>query len=237
MYVFLIECDPGNTLGGSCIRDLVNTAYHLNCPNINVFTTNPVDKSKFPSQCSFHKFERKPIEDIVSTIPNNTTIFVLISGHGYQIQDKTNNELDGMDEYIKTKTTKLLDNDLRDIFILPLQYKKNVKFVGLIDTCHSGSMFDLDYMYNGNTWVIDTKRKPVNVDAVSIGACRDNQLDNCDIGNIGFGGSLTVHMIDNNLMKDMVDKTKHITIFEKMKKILGKLHQTPVLQKCNNHEI
>ena len=232
MFVFLIECDPKNSLGGSCIRDLINTASHINSPNTFVFTTNGVEKSEFPSQCKFYSLERKQLEEMVSNVPDNTTIFVLISGHGYQTHYHSNDEIDGKDEYIKTKKGLLLDDDLREIFVCSLQTKKNVNFIGLVDTCHSGSMFDLDYAYNGNDWVVDTKRQPILVDAVSLSACRDNQLDNCDIGDVGFGGSLTVHMIDNNLMKDMLDKSKHYTVYIKMKQILAKLNQTPVLQKC-----
>ena len=44
----------------------------------------------------------------------------------------------------------------------------------------------------------DSNREPCinnNFNALSIGACSDNQLDNCDIGDIGYGGALTVHMM------------------------------------------
>ena len=231
----LIEADPSNSLGGSCINDLIYTANYLEgfVNEINILTTSNIDDSrvrKFPRHCNFFLFDKQILIDLLNNISDNSTIFVLISGHGYQKIDLSNDEIDGKDEYIRSKKSIILDDDLRDIFIVPLKEKNNINFIGMIDTCHSGSMFDLDYSFNGNEWIIDTKRELLNVNAISIGACKDNQLDNCDLGNIGFGGSLTVHMIDNDLIKDLFDLKKVKNTYFKLLKILKKLNQTPVLQ-------
>ena len=92
-------------------------------------------------------------------------------------------------------------------------------------------MFDLDFRYTKGSWLKDTNRDLISINAISIGACLDNQLDNCDIGNIGFGGALTVHLIDNNLIKHLL-KGEEIYVFNKLEKIFKNLRQTPVLQKC-----
>ena len=63
------------------------------------------------------------------------------------------------------------------------------------------------------------------------GWCLDNQWNNCDRGNIGFGGALTVHLIDNKLIKHLL-KGEEIYVFNKLEKIFKNLRQTPVLQKC-----
>ena len=231
----LIEADPSNSLGGSCINDLIYTANYLEdyVKEINILTTSNLDDlkiSKFPKKSNFYIFDKETLIDLLKNISDNSTIFVLISGHGYQKKDLSNDEIDGKDEYIRSKKSIILDDDLRDIFIVPLKEKNNINFIGMIDTCHSGSMFDLDYSFNGNEWIIDTKRELLNVNAISIGACKDNQLDNCDVGNIGFGGSLTVHMIDNDLIKDLFDLKKVKNIYFNLLRILKKLNQTPVLQ-------
>jgi len=230
--LFLIECDPGNSLGGSCIRDLYNTANHMNYSNIYVFTTNKPDKKKFPIHSEFFILNILNLKKCMSKIKNKSTIIVLISGHGYQMKDREGDELDGMDEYIKDKQEIIKDDQLREIFICPLINKSQINFIGLVDTCHSGTMFDLDYSYNGQRWLKDTNRAAINVDAISLSACRDNQLDNCDIGNIGYGGALTVHLLDNNFLKDIINK-KHIEVYNKLKIIFKKLGQTPILQKCS----
>ena len=232
----LLEADDKNSLGGSCLNDLINMSNYLynninEIDNIFILTTKRIsNKNKFPKICNFKIFEDKDVlRNIVNNLTHNSQLFVLISGHGYQIKDISNDEIDLFDEYIKSKNQIVLDDDLREIFILPIK-KKNIKFIGIVDTCHSGTMFDLDYSYIGNKWIKDTKRDLYEVDAISIGACQDNQLDNCDLGNIGFGGSLTVHLIDNNLVKDLFNVNKVKSVFNKLSKIMIKLKQTPVLQ-------
>lgn len=231
MYLFLIECDFYNTLGGSCLRDLKNVSNHLDSENIFVFTTNPVITNGFPKKTEFFNLNVNNLKKCIAKVKDKSTVITLISGHGYQIKDKSGDELDGMDEYIKTSNSVILDDDLRDLFILSLSKKQNIKFIGLIDTCHSGTMFDLDYRYTKESWSKDTNRDLISINAISIGACLDNQLDNCDIGEIGFGGALTVHLIDNNLIKHLLEG-EEIYVFNKLKKIFKNLRQTPVLQKC-----
>ena len=59
-YCLLMETDPNNSLGGSCIRDLYNTANYLvnkvnNIEKIFILTTsilNNENKSNFPSICN-----------------------------------------------------------------------------------------------------------------------------------------------------------------------------------------
>ena len=202
LYCILIEADCGSTLGGSCTRDLYNTANYLydkveKLKTINILSTKKIEnKDNFPSICEYDilKNFKKQTEDIIKNIPNNTTLFVMISGHGYQRVDKTNNEIDNMDEYIRTCNETIIDNDLWDIFIKSMN--KNINFVGMCDTCHSGSMFDLDYEYENNKWITATKRQPIERNAISIGACRDNQMDNCIVGDtLGYGGALTIFII------------------------------------------
>ena len=231
MYLFLIECDSSNSLGGSCLRDLKNMSNHIHSDKIFVFTTNPINTNGFPEKTEFFNLDVNNLKKCIAKVNDHSTVMTLISGHGYQMKDRSGDELDGMDEYIKTSNSIILDDDLRNIFILPLSKKQNIKFIGLIDTCHSGTMFDLDFRYKKGSWFKDTNRDLISINAISIGACLDNQLDNCDIGNIGFGGALTVHLIDNNLVKYLL-KGEEIYVFNKLEKIFKNLRQTPVLQKC-----
>lgn len=231
VHLFLIECDPSNSLGGSCVRDLYNTAHHVNSAFIYVFTTSIPPMDKFPKQAEFYTTNIMEFKKCVNKVRNGETMVVLISGHGYQMRDNDGDEIDGMDEYIKTRTGIIKDDMLRRVFITPLLTKPLCRFIGLVDTCHSGTMFDLDYSFNGKNWIKDTKRDDIKVDAISIGACRDNELDNCDVGTIGYGGALTIHLIDNNLIRTLINN-KGEEVYHKLKKIFKTLNQCPVLQKC-----
>ena len=229
IHVILIECDPGNTLGGSCTRDVMNMAAHLNgwANTINIFTTSKMTSA--PPNAICHKLEVAQLKQVVALIPPKSDVLVHISGHGYQRRDASHDEMDGFDEYVRTGNGILLDDDLRELFLVALR-PKGVRFVGLVDTCHSGTMFDLDYTLTQSGWKVDTRRELLPMDAISIGACTDRQLDQCDVGNVGFGGSLTVHMIDTGMVKPLFDRAQVKRVHRRLGAILGKLGQSPVLQ-------
>ena len=94
-------------------------------------------------------------------------------------------------------------------------------------------MFDLDYSWNGNSWISNTKRDKIYRNAISIGACTDSQLDNCDIGEtIGFGGSLTIQLIENDYLCKLFEfnEQQFIEIHNHIKKKLQYFRQQPVIQ-------
>lgn len=232
----LLEVDPVNSLGGSCQRDLFNMALHLkkidNNIKINILhSSNKLNKSRFPKDCLFEKIGnwREQFTRLTKDLPENSTLFVMISGHGYQVGDKNNDEIDGKDEQIHTSGGYIIDDDLHKYFVDNIP--NNVKFIGICDTCHSGSMFDLKVSWDGKKWV-GTGEELDHI-ALSMGACLDNQLANCDVGNIvGFGGALSIHLIENNLVKRLFsDKQQDwIYAYDKIKKIFKKLNQIPTLQ-------
>ena len=92
--------------------------------------------------------------EITKQIDDNSFFFVSISGHGYQIKMRmVMKKMDMMNIYQWVKE-KLLDDNLWEIFINNLsKIKKNIKFIGLTDTCHSGTMYDLAFNYSNNKWI------------------------------------------------------------------------------------
>ena len=138
---------------------------------------------------------------------NNCVVIVYLSGHGYQTHDLNYDEADGLDEYIIGQNGEIiLDDNIKSWLVDNLP--TNVRFIGIADTCHSSSMFDL----NGQKGCI------------SIGACADNELENCDVGEkIGFGGALTIQllesMIDNKCLLEYLIVNFNINI-DKVQQIL-----------------
>nr|QBK88734.1 MAG: hypothetical protein LCMiAC01_04160 [Mimivirus LCMiAC01] len=234
MYAILIEADPSSSLGGSCLRDLWNTATYLHkkysSMSIFVYTNKQLthtNLSKFPNICKFnviHDFKNQ-LKNVMNNVNNGDTVFVLISGHGYQTPDRNNDETDGRDEYIRTNSGVLLDDDIHKIFISKNTKASLVKFVGLCDTCRSGTMFDLDNTWNGQT--------NINPKIYALGACQDNQLAACDIAeHVGFGGALTVHMLEHDYLSMLIDGDINDIkkVYHGMKKILSAFGQVPVFQ-------
>jgi hypothetical protein len=74
----------------------------------------------------------------------------------------------------------------------------SVKSVCFIDTCHSGTMLDLEYMSNnGMTFHRSPLKNIQRPDSVCISACSDSELAGEDIGHYGgWGGKLTCALLD-----------------------------------------
>ena len=121
-----------------------------------------------------------------------------------------------LDEYISYGNGIIVDNEMYSLLVSKLSFTKRT--ICLADTCHSGTIFD-------NT--------VNNTNVYSISACLDNQLDSCDIGNnTGFGGALTVHLLDepnaiSTLLLGNNDDIKNL--IKKIENIMKPLGQAPNL--------
>ena len=122
-------------------------------------------------------------------------------------------EISGMSEYIMIKNECVMDYELFDV--INNRLNTNLTFA-LIDTCHSGTMLDLDYIsYDG---VIFTRSKTIqnqnNSNIVCISACNDYETVGEDISNFGgWGGKLTCYFLDYMEIRDslnIVHFFKHI---------------------------
>lgn len=224
LNVLFIEADNQRNLGGSCMRDIKNlnefltrSGYDLSKRRQTLFLS--IDNNKMNNcENDYLKNYRTRFQSFVSNIKDNDKTFICISGHGYQKYSQKSEEKDSMDEYISFGEGLITDNLLYDMLINKLKDKCN-RIVCLADTCHSGTMFDLD------------EKKSNKRNVFSISACLDNQLDSCDISNVGFGGSLTVHLLDipNSLKILLEDDENSIkNIVKSLEEKLALLNQKPV---------
>jgi metacaspase-1 len=121
-------------------------------------------------------------QDIVS----GDSIYLHYSGHGTQIKDTNNDEKDGQDECLVpmdwTTAGVITDDLLRSEFLDRIPVGVTVRAV--IDSCHSGTMFDLPFSYRGPLWSPSAPRlnefqrtsRPYNgPDVLMFSGCRDNQ--------------------------------------------------------------
>jgi len=232
VHVLLIEADNVRSLGGSCVRDIVNMDKYVSefSSKTNIkrgqtyvlsIDNNPTIQSKFVRQnIVFDKLSnyKAMFTAFTNSVKETDYVVVLVSGHGYQCASKTTEEADRMDEYISHGGGNILDNDIYSLLVSKLYKAK--KAVCLADTCHSGTLFDI-------------VNKPNVTNVFSISACLDNQLDSCDIGNnTGFGGSLTVHLLDiDNAMKTLLlGTTSEINaLVGNLGNVLKSLGQKPML--------
>ena len=231
VHVLLIESDNMRSLGGSCLRDIVNIDYYVNefskQTNITrgqtiVLTIDNDTKiqSKFTTKNNIVFDKLNNYKSIFTTFTNNVKqndyAIILVSGHGYQTTSKTSEETDKLDEYIAYNGGIILDNELNALLVSKLGKTKRTFCLG--DTCHSGTLFDIN-----NTIP----------NVYSLSACLDNQLDSCDIGyNAGFGGALTVQLLDiANSIKTLLlgQKNEINALVSKLSSKLILLKQKPLL--------
>ena len=194
-----------------------------------MYTNSKISKTHFPAGCHYYIIDniKNQTEKVISSLSPNSTLFVLFSGHGYQTIDRTGDEKDGRDEYVRTRQGMLLDDDIHDMFL----YRPDISVVAMVDVCHSGSLCDLEYSYTGS-WA-NNRGKKCQTKALVLGACQDSQLENCDITETyGYGGALTVHMLENDLLKHLIscNKKEIIQAYARIKNILAAYRQEPVLQ-------
>jgi hypothetical protein len=80
----------------------------------------------------------------------NDALFLHYSGHGGQTEDLDGDEEDGSDEVIYPVDFKtaghIVDDQIHELVVKPLQ--PGVRLTAIFDSCHSGSVLDLPYLYS-----------------------------------------------------------------------------------------
>lgn len=243
-YAILIECDNTRSLGQACQRDTVNIRNRLLLNieykwQIFILTFTPEYYAK--RKITENVFSNILLQDILKKCVDCKTLYIHISGHGYNTLDNTKQEVDGRSEYIVLPRERLMDFHFYNL--LRIHIPRNTRLRITVDTCHSGTFSNFQYQLFKNFSNKNAVRnpKPYFTNAWSISSCTDQQQSMNDIGNIsGFGGSLTVHLLDtfesnssNACFERFVysDKTWDIVIscLIKLEEILIKLRQVPIL--------
>ncbi|KAI0643988.1 caspase domain-containing protein [Trametes meyenii] len=121
---------------------------------------------------------------LVKGAHTHDSLFFHYSGHGGQIKDKDGDEIDGYDEIIFPLDYKsagyITDDDMHAIMVKKLP--TGCRLTALFDSCHSGSILDLPYLYSSDgrvkgsqvtdRWV---EYKSTPADVISWSGCKDSQ--------------------------------------------------------------
>lgn len=222
MNTIIIDCDPWNSLGNSVKNDIVNVVKYVK----NTFDSGLyiVSDNCFDIGISI---KTKDFASKVNEIKKkSSTLFVIITGHGSQINDTHGDEDDRLDEYIVIGKEMWTDDKLHDLFLTTNTYK----FIGIVDTCHSGTMFDMIYEHRKGKKIFNKLWKPTidtwTTDARCISACSDNETSVCDDN----GGSLIQCLLSKGFIKDIVNEVNTDKIFDTVYEELLPLGQHIVLQ-------
>lgn len=187
----------------------LNTPYELNgCID---------DTSRMKTFLSSHGFnDFKILTDLTNLKPTKTNIlnelknliigskagdvlFFYFSGHGSYTYDRNNDETDGKDEMIISSDLQgVIDDELKSI--LQNNVPREVTIIGLFDSCHSGSIFDLKFNYldsnNYDKYSENNKVSECQGNVIMISGCMDAQTSAEALIDNKAQGAMTWSFID-----------------------------------------
>lgn len=87
---------------------------------------------------------------LVEGSESGDSLVFYFSGHGLRQPDFNDDEKDGFDETICPvdfmQEGMILDNEINSTIVRPL--KKGITLHAIVDACHSGTVLDLEYIYD-----------------------------------------------------------------------------------------
>lgn len=124
------------------------------------------------------------------------------SGHGTQVRDLNGDEKDGRDEAICclndtcSSYSTIIDDELRSE--LAAKIPNGSLLFGTMDCCHSGTVIDLPYKYDGTS--VEVSALELNRKVYVISGCQDNQTSaDAYIGGLNVGATTAAFL---SVMKD-----------------------------------
>ncbi|KAJ6734464.1 hypothetical protein OIU79_001680 [Salix purpurea] len=126
------------------------------------------------------------MEGLVKDCQAGDSLVFYFSGHGIRKLDFEGDERDGFDENICPvdflTEGMISDNEINSLIVWPL--KKDVTLHAIVDACHSGTVLDLEHVYNreqkrweDNSPPSGKARKHTDGGlAISISACQDHEI-------------------------------------------------------------
>jgi hypothetical protein len=134
------------------------------------------DKNPKDSQLSGTFFNIvKRIKEIIELATSDDVCFFYFSGHGRQIVDTNNDEIDFKDEcFIPSDHTK---NIITDDLIYDLFSNANCSVISMFDCCSSGSIADLKYKFSLNPYSLITNLSinDESKDIVCLSSCSESK--------------------------------------------------------------
>lgn len=139
-----------NALRG-CINDVQNVRRFLlqhgyKDEDMVILTDDQRDRRCVPTRENIIRGMRWLVKDART----NDSLFMHFSGHGGQTEDLDGDEDDGFDEVIYPvdyqRAGHIVDDEIHAIVVRPLM--PGVRLTALFDSCHSGTVMDLPYVYS-----------------------------------------------------------------------------------------
>lgn len=184
---------PTARLNG-CINDVMNIKTYLTSQGIpcDVYTDD-VSREDTSGRGMIRRLNEAAVK---SYRDNLDMIWIHYSGHGSYMRDTTGDEKDGKDECIVPSdfaTAGLIKDDYLNALFA--QFNPATKVICVFDCCHSGTIGDVKYSWEGPTKVlVENINCKASCKIITISGCLDNQvsMDAYNItGDNKYTGALT----------------------------------------------
>lgn len=144
------------------------------------------------------------IRELITSAKYGDELYIHYSGHGSTTVDLNGDESTGYDETIVgADMAQISDDELNKIMIRELP--AGVKLRAIFDSCHSGSVLDMTYIYDSNGEIVvenkemeeDLLKSKHKINAILISGCQDNQTseDAWVGGSVKFAGAMTFGLL------------------------------------------
>jgi len=163
-----------------CINDIVNVrnvlidAYGYAPSNIVMLRDDTANKLALPTRANI----LAQLTALFAASSSNDEVWVHYSGHGTQVRDTNGDEIDGSDEAIVPcdfNTAGMITDDT----LFGIVKSAKCRALLFFDSCHSGTVCDLQYIRNYNNGVItvgmNNARVITNSNIIMMSGCRDMQ--------------------------------------------------------------
>jgi len=201
---------PGSELNG-CINDVKNVATFLEqtvkIPKSSIEIYNDNDNM---DDTSFVGIIKRLYQFAIKTWAQNLDlVWIHYSGHGSFINDKNNDENDGFDECICPSDYTNFGFISDDIFSDILKsFNPRTQVIIIMDSCHSGTMGDLKYLWKTPTeQIVDGSN--TNGRICMISGSMDNQKSADSIFNGNPEGALTHYLLETLNDKNEFNKASN----------------------------
>lgn len=176
-----------------------------------------------------------------STVESLDLAIIHFSGHGTQVRDTNGEELDGADECIVPNDV-VISGLIRDdeLHATLMRFNRSTRILIIMDCCHSGTMLDLKYSWEGPTSIRTQNATSLLFGPViSISGCMDPQTsaDAYNLaGTLQWTGAMTTCLVqaltqDPSLVKDSF---KLVEALRARLRLRG-FPQVPML--CSSHNL
>ncbi|KAK9454931.1 Metacaspase-1A [Dipodascopsis uninucleata] len=135
-----------------CINDVKNVSrflserYGYKYEDMVILTDDQTNPRSIPTKQNMYR----AMQWLVKDAQPHDSLFFHYSGHGGQTEDLNGDEEDGYDEVIYPVDFQvaghIVDDELHEIMVRPLP--AGVRLTAIFDSCHSGTVLDLPYIYS-----------------------------------------------------------------------------------------